>query len=209
MYTLIGSLKTRAFRVAWMLNELGQTFEHDPSPPRNPKLADINPSLKVPVLKDGDEAIIDSVAICQYLADKHGQLTFPAGTISRAHQDSFTQFSVDDVELSLWVAAKHSFALPEELRVPDVKRACHFDFDRAMTALSTRLADRQFVMGENSQCRICCSAIARCGRAPSVGRYRTATSRITWPASTPVQHISRRTRCAKPRETAATANRLS
>lgn len=148
MYTLIGSLKTRAFRVAWMLNELGQTFEHDPSPPRNPKLADINPSLKVPVLKDGDEAIIDSVAICQYLADKHGQLTFPAGTISRAHQDSFTQFSVDDVELSLWVAAKHSFALPEELRVPDVKRACQFDFDRAMTALSTRLADRQFVMGE-------------------------------------------------------------
>ena len=72
MYALIGTLKTRAFRVAWMLNELGQAFDLDPAPPRDPKLAAINPSLKVPVLKDGDDYIIDSVAICQYLADKHG-----------------------------------------------------------------------------------------------------------------------------------------
>ncbi len=148
MYTLIGPLKTRAFRVAWMLNELGQAFDHDPTPPRDPKLAAVNPSLKVPVLKDGNDTIIDSVAICQYLADKHGKLTFPAGTIQRAHQDSFTQFAVDDVELSLWVASKHTFALPKELRVPDVKRACKFDFDRAMTSLSTRLGDRAYVMGD-------------------------------------------------------------
>jgi glutathione S-transferase len=148
MYTLIGTLKTRAFRVAWMLNELGQPFAHDPMPPRDPKLAAINPSLKVPVLKDGDDYIIDSVAICQYLADKHAMLTFPAGTIERAQQDSFTQFAVDDVELSLWVAAKHSFALPEELRVPDVKRACKFDFHRAMKSLSARLGNRAYVMGD-------------------------------------------------------------
>ena len=116
--------------------------------PRSPALAPLNPSLKVPILQDGAETVIDSVAICQYLADKHGKLTFPAGTIQRAHQDSFTQFAVDDVELSLWVAAKHSFALPEEYRVPDVKRACKFDFDRAMTALSTRLGERAYVMGD-------------------------------------------------------------
>lgn len=148
MYTLIGSYKTRAFRVAWMLNEIGETFENIPSPPRDPNLADINPSLKVPILKDGDDYIIDSVAIIQYLADKHGKLTAKAGTIQRAHQDSFTQFAVDDVELSLWVAAKHSFTLPKELRVPDVKRACIYDFDRAMKSLSVRLADRAYVAGD-------------------------------------------------------------
>ena len=67
----------------------------DPAPQK--KLEAINPSLKVPILKDGDDYVIDSVAICQYLADKHTALTFPAGTIARAHQDSFTQFAVDDV----------------------------------------------------------------------------------------------------------------
>ena len=148
MYKLIGSPKTRAFRVMWMLEELGQDYELDPVGPRDKSLAAINPSLKVPVLKDGDDHIIDSVAICQYLADKHGQMTFPAGTIQRGHQDSFTQFAVDDVELPLWVAAKHKFVLPEEYRVPDVKRACQFDFDRAMMALSQRLGKKSYVMGD-------------------------------------------------------------
>lgn len=148
MYTLIGKLTTRAFRVAWMLNELDQPFEQDPASPRDPNLAAINPSLKVPALKDGDACIIDSVAICQYLADKHKKLTYPAGTIDRAHQDSFTQFAVDDIESSLWTFAKHKFALPEEYRVPDVERACRYDFDRAMRSFSTRLGDKQYVMGD-------------------------------------------------------------
>jgi glutathione S-transferase len=148
MYKVIGSPKTRAYRVMWMLNELGEPYQINPLPPRDPALAAINPSLKVPVLQDGKDYVIDSVAICQYLADKHGKLTFPAGTIQRAHQDSFTQFAVDDIELSLWVAAKHTFALPVEYRVADVKRACKFDFDRAMTALSERLGDKTYVMGE-------------------------------------------------------------
>jgi glutathione S-transferase len=148
MYKVIGSPKTRAFRVMWMLEELGQPFTIDPIAPRDKALLAINPSLKVPILQDGSEYVIDSVAICQYLADKHGMMTFKAGTIDRAHQDSFTQFSVDDVELSLWVAAKHTFALPEEYRVADVKRACKFDFDRAMAALSARLGDRKYVMGD-------------------------------------------------------------
>jgi glutathione S-transferase len=148
MYKVIGSPKTRAFRVMWMLEELGQPYTVDPLPPRDKALLAFNPSLKVPVLQDGNDYVIDSVAICQYLADKHSMMTFKAGTIDRAHQDSFTQFSVDDVELCLWVAAKHAFALPEEYRVPDVKRACKFDFDRAMAALSARLGERKYVMGD-------------------------------------------------------------
>jgi glutathione S-transferase len=148
MYTVIGSPKTRAFRVLWMLNELGQPYSVDPLPPRDPKLAGINPSMKVPVLKDGDNYVIDSVAICQYLADKHQMLTFPAGTINRAHQDSFTQFCVDELELPLWVAAKHKFALPEKWRVPEVKPACEFDFNRGLTALGERLGSKTYVMGD-------------------------------------------------------------
>jgi glutathione S-transferase len=148
MYKVIGSPRTRAFRVMWMLEELGQSYDIDPLPPRDPKLAAINPSLKVPILQDGADYVIDSVAICQYLADKHGMLTFKAGTIDRAHQDSFTQFAVDDVELAVWVAAKHTFALPEEFRVPDVKRACKFDFDRAIKALEARLGENAYVMGD-------------------------------------------------------------
>lgn len=148
MYTLIGTAKTRAFRVMWMLEELGLPYAHIPTPPRDPSLAALNPSGKVPVLKDGDDYVIDSVAICQYLADKHRKFTFPAGTIDRAHQDSFTQFAVDDVDSQLWTAAKHTFVLPPEFRVEDVKRACRYDFDRAMAALAQRLGAKAYVMGD-------------------------------------------------------------
>lgn len=149
MYTVIGLPRTRAFRVMWMLEELGQPYDIQPTPPRDPALADINPSLKVPVLQDGSDYVIDSVAICQYLADKHNKFTHPAGTIKRAHQDSFTMFAADDVESGLWQAAKHTFAIPEEYRVPDAKRAFQWDFDRAMKTLSARLGKKQYVMGDD------------------------------------------------------------
>ena len=148
MYTVIGTPKTRAVRVIWMLEELGVPYTIDARPPRDPAVMAINPSGKVPVLMVGSDAICDSVAICQYLADKHGKLTFPAGTIERGQQDSFTQFAVDDVESCMWTAAKHTFVLPKELRIGEVKAACKYDFDRAMGFLLQRLGGKTYVMGE-------------------------------------------------------------
>ena len=148
MYTVIGAPRTRAIRVIWMLEELGQAYTVDPAKPRDAAVSAINPSGKVPVLMDGNDAIIDSVAIVQYLADKHQMLTHKAGTIARAHQDSFTQFCVDDVESCLWTAAKHTFVLPAELRVEGAKTASQFLFDRAMGHFAQRLGDNAYVMGD-------------------------------------------------------------
>ena len=49
-----------------------------------------NPSGKIPVLVDGGTTVTDSTAIMTYLADRHGRLTFPAGTVERARQDGYT-----------------------------------------------------------------------------------------------------------------------
>ena len=95
-----------------------------------------------------DTVIIDSTAIMQYLADKHGQLTFPAGTIQRAQQDSFTCFALDDLDGILWTAAKHSFVLPEEHRVKGVKAACRFDFAESLRVLAERLGNHTYLMGD-------------------------------------------------------------
>ncbi|MFA9474938.1 MAG: glutathione S-transferase N-terminal domain-containing protein, partial [Filomicrobium sp.] len=65
MYKLIGYPKTRAFRVLWMLEEIGAEYEIDPVMPRSEECKAINPSGKVPVLQVGEDNIIDSVAICQ------------------------------------------------------------------------------------------------------------------------------------------------
>lgn len=132
----------------WMLEELGVDYEIDPISPRSPEAAAYNPSAKVPMLQVGDDVIIDSVAIIQFLADKHGQFTAPAGSIERAYQDSWTQFAVDEIESALWFNAKNSFILPEELRNQTARDACKYEFDRGLKFLETRLGDKKYVMGD-------------------------------------------------------------
>ena len=117
MYKLIGSPKTRAFRVLWMLEELSVDYEIDPATPHSENMLAANPSGKVPALAVDGEVIIDSTAICQFLADRHDKLTFPAGTIERGLQDSWTHFVLDDVDSVLWFNGKNTFVLPEELEV--------------------------------------------------------------------------------------------
>ena len=149
MYTLIGSLKTRAVRVLWCLEELGVEYELQDAAPRSPEMTAANPSGKAPALKVGDDIIIDSAAICTYLADKHGKLTYKPGTIERARQDSFMHFAIDEMDGVCWTAAKHRFVLPEQHRVDGVEAACAFEFERSMGLLESRLADHAYMAGDD------------------------------------------------------------
>lgn len=148
MYTLVGTPAARPFRVLWALEELNQPYEVIPARPQSPEASQHNPAGKVPVLLDDGEAIIDSVAIVQYLADKHADLTYAAGTIERAKQDSFTQFACDDLDGILWSMAKNTFVLPEEVRAQEVRRSCEYDLAKSMATLEQRLGDNEYVMGD-------------------------------------------------------------
>ena len=147
MYKVIGNSRNRTMRVYWALEEMGLEYEMVLVSPGSKEVREINPSGKVPCLIVEGQTIFDSVAIIQYLADKHGQLTFSAGTIERAQQDSFTQFCCDEVDGTLWMAAKNSFAHPEEHRVPAIKPTAKYEFAKAMKTLEARLGDNEFVMG--------------------------------------------------------------
>jgi glutathione S-transferase len=148
MYTVIGTVRSRAARVLWMLEELGATYEHVPAPPRSEGVTAFNPAGKVPVLVEDGTPITDSTAIIQYLADKHGKLTHPAGTLDRARQDSLTQFLLDEFDAALWMAARHSFVLPEALRHAAIKNTLRWEFDRSQKTLVHRMGEGPFLMGE-------------------------------------------------------------
>ncbi len=145
MYTVYGAIRSRAVRVLWMLEELGEPYVQVSCGPHSDAVLAVNAEGKIPVLAVDGEALIDSVAIVQYLADRHGRFTHPAGTLARARQDGFTQFCVDEIEGALWTAGKHSFVLPEPLRVPAVKETARAEFAKAMRTLERRLGDREFV----------------------------------------------------------------
>ncbi len=86
MITLYHAFNARSFRPLWALEALGVPYELKmlPFPPRvlaKDYLA-INPLGTIPALIEGDLRMTESAAICQYLADRHGQ-----GTLSVAPGD--------------------------------------------------------------------------------------------------------------------------
>ncbi|MEO0386297.1 MAG: glutathione S-transferase family protein [Pseudomonadota bacterium] len=147
MYTVIGSHKTRAMRVLWALEELGLPYAHRPEPPRSPAVRALNPLGTVPVLQDEETVICDSVAILTYLADKHGQLTAPPGTPARARQDVMMQFGVSNIDAFLWTRARHSFILPEAMRVPAIKPVLDEEIAQNLARLDDLMGDAPFAAG--------------------------------------------------------------
>jgi len=148
MYTVIGTVKSRALRVLWALEELGLAYDHVPAAPRSEEARRHSPAGKIPALLVDGQAITDSVAIVTFLADRHGALAFPAGTLDRARQDAFTHLVNDELDAVLWTAARHSFVLPEELRLPAIKDSLKWEFDRSAARLGEALGDAPFLMGE-------------------------------------------------------------
>jgi glutathione S-transferase len=148
-YQVIGSVKSRTLRVLWMLEEIGVSYEHVAAAPRSDEVTRFNPAGKVPVLVAEGVPISDSVAIMTFLGDRHRRLTHKAGTIDRARQDSLTQAIVDEFDAALWTAARHSFVLPEDKRLPEIKDSLRWEFERSQERFVPRMAeDGPFLMGE-------------------------------------------------------------
>ncbi len=148
MYKVVGGLRSRTFRVLWMLEELGVEYIHDPAAPRSDEVKAFNPAGKVPVLLVDGTPITDSTAILTFLADRHGFLTHKAGTLDRARQDSLTQFLLDEFDAILWTAARHTSILPEELRQSGIKSSLKWEFERSQKTLVTRMSKGEFLMGD-------------------------------------------------------------
>ncbi|MTH33350.1 glutathione S-transferase [Paracoccus limosus] len=148
MYQVIGTAQSRAFRVLWMLEELQQPFDHVALAPHAEGLTSFNPAGKVPVLVVDGTPITDSTAILTYLADRHGALSHAPGTLDRARQDSLTQFILDEFDAALWLAARHSFILPEEMRLAAIKNTLRWEFERSQRTMVHRMAEDGFLMGE-------------------------------------------------------------
>lgn len=66
----------RSRRVLWALEEIGAPYEVEtlafPPRLREPEYVEMNPAAAVPAIRDGSNILIESLAICEYLARKHG-----------------------------------------------------------------------------------------------------------------------------------------
>ncbi len=161
MYKVFGIPQSRAFRVLWMLEEIEIKYENIQLKPGSREIKKINKSGKVPVLLDGEEILTDSSAIISYLGDKHEKLCFPRGSIDRARQDAMVFRIIDEVDMMLWGAARHSFILPEDMRVNAIKPSLKWEFQKNIDRIMDE-KEGKFLMGNKFM--LPDIILAHCGR---------------------------------------------
>ena len=91
----------------------------------------------------------ESAAIVTFLAERHGMHEFiPApGSFERAKYEEMMLFLTNELEQPIWNLAKHTFALPKEQRLEQMRDVAVWEFKRALPVFSSMLGDNEFVCG--------------------------------------------------------------
>ena len=145
MITLYGTPVSRALRVSWLLEELDvawqfQFLDFAKGENRSDWFLTLNPSGKMPVLKDGEFVLTESAAIMQYLAEVYGPNWLPArGTQASALHAQWVSFITCELEQPLWTIGKHRFALPEAQRLPAIFPTAKWDIRMHVQGMSNEV----------------------------------------------------------------------
>jgi glutathione S-transferase len=152
--TLYYAPRTRAARVAFLLEELGVPYErrhmdlaarenHEPSYRR------VHPHGQVPALRDGDAVVFETAAICLHLADRYaerGLAPAPGGALRGAYYQ-WIVYAVTTLEpplADIWLQRQQ----PETDRDPGMQRAALERFQQSAKVLETALGS-SYLLGES------------------------------------------------------------
>lgn len=145
---LYWSPKTRAFRIAWLLEEAGLAYERvpidirDPGARGDPAFRAVSPLGKVPALEDGAARLTDSGAICIYIADQYPQ-TRLAPPIGHPDRGRFLQ----------WVTYTNSVIEPsmaEKLAKLEPRPSSYGwgSYELMLATLQRELSGSEWILGE-------------------------------------------------------------
>lgn len=155
MITLYGFPQSRSRRAIWTLEEIGLPYEYVPVDLRHRRAGErpleaLNPASKVPILEEDGFILTESAAICLYLAEKDPERRLlPADEprqMARLHQ--WLSFAITELEQPLWTRAKHQFALPKAMRIPEIEKTAHYEFNEATKILDAGLGQGPWLLGD-------------------------------------------------------------
>jgi glutathione S-transferase len=145
--------RTRAIRPRWLLEELGVPYElvrldRAKGEHKTPEYLKIHPHGAVPALVDGDLTLIESAAICMYLADKFSEkgLAPPPGTPERGSYYQWVVYAVATMEPPILSYFLNRVMLPEERRSAEKVEQAQKDFIEVARVLSPAIAGKEFLV---------------------------------------------------------------
>jgi glutathione S-transferase len=146
---------TSSFRPRWLLEEIGMPHELvrltlSPKDTKSPEYLQIHPLGQVPALVDGDVTVIESAAICMYLAERDPARTLLPGDSlrERAGYYQWIFYAMDTLSPVIHpVYLRWFLASPEEKS----KVATEADFaaaERVFSPIVKGLGEKPFLLGE-------------------------------------------------------------
>ena len=154
MLTLYHSPQSRSIRPRWLLEELGVPCEVKlvslaAGDQKKPEYLKLNPNGTVPTLVDGDLALWESAAICQYLADKYPEkrLAPPLGTPERGKYYQWIHYAMSGIEPPAVTVFLHTMQLPEAERMPALVDGAKAQLGRVIRVVDDALAGREWILG--------------------------------------------------------------
>jgi glutathione S-transferase len=152
MLRIYGSANSRAIRVLWMAGELGIAYEHKDWLPRSPETRTpefraLNPNGRVPVIDDDGFVLSESMAINFYLAKKHRSALYPADSQHETLALQWSLWETDRLDRQIVDYVRHTKALPEAERKPEVAEAAWKEVVPALDVLETALTKSKWLAG--------------------------------------------------------------
>jgi glutathione S-transferase len=149
--------RTRAIRPRWLLEELGVPYELvrldlTRQENRTPAYLAVHPLGDLPALVDGDLTLLESLAICLYLADRfpEKQLAPPMGSSERGPYYQwmvFAEVTLDSVVMEFYKHAQLSEEKRTHANSNDELAKHRTRLGAVLDVISVGLGDREFLVG--------------------------------------------------------------
>ena len=152
MIVFYGSPMSSAGRTHWMLAELGIPFEYKRVSVRDgdnkkPEFLAVNPSGKIPCIRDGEVMLTESMAINFYLAEKYGQGLMPSDLVERARVYEWSFWAISNVQPLLLTILQNTMIRPEAERDPKAVDTARQQLPPYFDRLNTALAGTDYLVG--------------------------------------------------------------
>ena len=152
MITIYGVPRSRTMRPLWMLEELGVPYENVKTnftgENKTPEFLKLNPNGHLPVLKDGDTVLFESLAINLYLARKYDKGLWPRNVEDEGRAYQWSVWAMTELEEPLLTTLLHRRLYPEDQRDPKKAEDAAHRFEKPLGVLDGALAGRQYLLGD-------------------------------------------------------------
>ncbi|MBV9990224.1 MAG: glutathione S-transferase family protein [Alphaproteobacteria bacterium] len=155
MITVYGAFPTRSLRVIWALEELGLDYRLRPVDLRtrmqDAEFLNINPAGFLPAMQDGDVAMVDSIAMLEYLVARYDGANLLAPAASDACFPAYQQFlhlGESGMAAFLNVIVGSKFMAPENEKDNFGARMAERMFDSRLALVKAQLGRAPMMAGE-------------------------------------------------------------